>query len=164
MQQELAVETMKNLALSGSGTALAASLTLSEQLNKSYVFLNLELPYWFFLTLMVVLNFVGAFFALKTDYMKANGSRAGNFATAAIVGLFISFIVLPVVQPESTVGVMLIASFVSGLCGTIFLRIIINIINREDLQDELVDLGAGSITMVIKYLKKWRDKILGGGE
>lgn len=164
MQQDLAVETMKNLALSSSGTVLAASLTLSEQLNKSYIFLNLELPYWFFLTLMVILNFVGAFFALKTDYMKANGSRGGNFVTAAIVGLFISFIVLPAVRPESSVATMLVAAPLSGLCGTIFLRIIINIINREDLQDELVDFGAGSIKMGIKYLKKWRDKILGGGE
>ena len=35
---------------------------------------------------------------------------------------------------------MQIASFISGLCGTILLRVIINILNRQDLQEAIVEL------------------------
>ena len=134
-----AVATVKNLALSGSGT-IAAAASLGEQLNTTHVYLNLYLPYWVFLLSMVILNFIGAFFALKTDYMQANGSKISNFFTAVIVGLILSFIVIPTLSPSSGVGLMQIASFISGLCGTILLRVIINILNRQDLQEAIVEL------------------------
>lgn len=160
-----AIETAKAFALSSSGTiAAAASVKLSDQLNVTHTYLNLELPYWFFLMTMVLLNFIGAFFALKTDYMKANGTVVGNFSTAVLVGFILSFIVLPAANPTSSIGLMQIASFVSGLCGTILLRVIINILNRQDLQDELVELGVSSIRLVIKFIKKWFHKIFGGAE
>ena len=159
-----AIETARAFALSGSGTMAAAAIGLGDQLNVTHTYLNLELPYWFFLLTMVLLNFIGAFFALKTDYMQANGTKIGNFFTAFIVGVILSFVVLPVANPTSSVGLMQIASFVSGLCGTILLRVILNILNRQDLQDELVDLGVGSIKMAIKTVKKWISKIFGGAE
>ena len=159
-----AIETARAFALSGSGTMAAAAIGLGDQLNVTHTYLNLELPYWFFLLTMVLLNFVGAFFALKTDYMQANGSKVGNFFTAVLVGFILSFVVLPVASPSSSVGLMQVASFVSGLCGTILLRVIVNILNRQDLQDELVDLGVGSIKMAIKTVKKWVSKIFGGAE
>ena len=159
-----AIETARAFALSSSGTMAAAAVGLGDQLNVTHTYLNLELPYWFFLLTMVFLNFVGAFFALKTDYMQANGTKIGNFFTAVLVGFILSFVVLPVASPKSSVGLMQIASFVSGLCGTILLRVILNILNRQDLQDELVDLGVGSIKMAIKTIKKWVSKISGGAE
>lgn len=140
MQHDLAVQTAKALVLSSSGTIAAASIGLAEQLNVSHAYLNLHLPYWVFLVSMVVLNFIGSGFATQTDYMKANGSRVGNFFTALFVGLFLSFIVLPVASPSASVGLMQIASFISGLCGTILLRVIITILNRQDLFDAVVDL------------------------
>lgn len=140
MQQDFAVETVKHLALSSSGTVIAVTMGLGEQLNASHQYLNLQLPYWVFLVSMIILNFIGAFFALKTDYMQANGSKVGNFSTAVLVGFVLSFVVLPVANPTSSVGLMQIASFISGLCGTILLRVIINIMNRQDLQDAIVEL------------------------
>ena len=137
-----AATTIKYLALSTSGTLAAGAIGLSEQLNMTHDFLNLSLPYWVFLISMVVLNFVGAAFATQTDYMRANGSRIGNFFTAFFVGLFLSLVVLPVASPSASVGLMQIASFISGLCGTIFLRIIINIMNRQDLQDAIANIFA----------------------
>ena len=139
MQQDMAIATLKNLALSGSGT-IAAAASIGQQLNVPHVYLNLQLPYWVFLLSMVLLNFVGAFFALKIDYMQASGSTISNFFTAVMVGLILSFIVIPTISPSSGVGLMQIASFISGLCGTILLRVIINILNRQDLQEALVDL------------------------
>ena len=164
MQQAFAVETVKHLALSSSGTVIAVAMGLGEQLNASHQYLNLQLPYWVFLVSMIILNFIGAFFALKTDYMQANGSKVGNFSTAVLVGFVLSFVVLPVANPTSSVGLMQIASFISGLCGTILLRVIINILNRQDLQDELVDLGVGSIQLMIKFVRKWFNKFFGGNE
>ena len=140
MQQDFAVETVKHLALSSSGALVAVTMGLSEQLNVSHNYLNLQLPYWVFLVSMIVLNFIGAFFALRTDYMEANGTKVGNFFTAALVGFVLSFVVLPATNPTSSVGLMQIASFISGLCGTILLRVVINIMNRQDLQEALVDL------------------------
>ena len=139
MQQDMAIATVKYLAVSGSGT-LAAAASLGAQLNTPHVYLNLHLPYWVFLLSMVLLNFIGAFFALKIDYMQASGTKLDNFATAFLVGLILSFIVIPTISPMSGVGLMQIAAFISGLCGTIFLRVIINILNRQDLQEAIVDL------------------------
>ena len=134
-----AVATVKYLALSASGT-VAAAASIGQQLSVPHVYLNLYLPYWVFLLSMVLLNFIGAFFALRIDYMQASGSAISNFFTAAVVGLILSFIVIPTISPASGVGLMQIASFISGLCGTILLRVIINILNRQDLQEALVDL------------------------
>ncbi|WP_352338298.1 hypothetical protein [Psychrobacter sp. 16-MNA-CIBAN-0192] len=139
MQQDMAIATVKYFAISGSG-AIAAAASLGAQLNTPHVYLNLHLPYWFFLLSMVLLNFIGAFFALKIDYMQVSGSATSNFFTAVTVGLIISFIFIPTISPTSGVGLMQIASFVSGLCGTIFLRVVINILNRQDLQEAIVDL------------------------
>ena len=115
-----AVETARALVVSSSGTIAAVAMGLVEQLNVTHEFLNLSLPYWVFLLSMAVLNFVGAGFATQTDYMKANGSRVGNFFTAFFVGFFLSFVVLPTANPDASVGLMQIASFISGLCGTIY--------------------------------------------
>lgn len=134
-----AVATVKYLALSASGT-IAAAASIGQQLSVPHVYLNLQLPYWVFLLSMVLLNFVGAFFALKIDYMQASGSAISNFFTAVVVGLILSFVVIPTISPASGVGLMQIAAFVSGLCGTILLRVIINILNRQDLQEAIVDL------------------------
>lgn len=145
-----AVETARALVVSSSGTIAAVAMGLVEQLNVTHEFLNLSLPYWVFLLSMAVLNFVGAGFATQTDYMKANGSRVGNFFTALSVGLFLSFVVLPTANPDASVGLMQIASFISGLCGTILSRVVINIMNRQDLQDAIVDL-------IVQQLIKFAD-------
>ena len=143
MQQDMAIATLKYFAISSSGT-LAAAASLGAQLNTPHVYLNLHLPYWVFLVSMVLLNFIGAFFALKIDYMQANGSKISNFFTAVIVGLILSFIIIPTISPSSGVGLMQIASFISGLCGTILLRVTINILNRQDLQEAIIELIVGN--------------------
>lgn len=146
-----AVATVKYLALSASGT-VAAAASIGQQLSVPHVYLNLHLPYWVFLLSMVLLNFIGAFFALKIDYMQASGSAISNFFTAAVVGLILSFIVIPTISPASGVGLMQIASFISGLCGTILLRVVINILSRQDLQDAIADLIVGNTIRLAKTL------------
>lgn len=169
MQQDMAVTAVKHLIISSSGT-LAAAAGLGAQLNAPHVYLNLHLPYWVFLLSMVILNFVGAFFALKIDYMQANGSAISNFFTAVMVGLVLSFVVIPTISPTSGVGLMQIAAFISGLCGTIFLRVIINILNRQDLQEAIVDLIVSNsikladivINLVVAHTAKVLTAILAG--
>lgn len=146
-----AVATVKYLALSASGT-VAAAASIGQQLSVPHVYLNLHLPYWVFLLSMVLLNFIGAFFALRIDYMQASGSAISNFFTAAVVGLILSFIVIPTISPASGVGLMQIAAFVSGLCGTILLRVVINILSRQDLQDAIADLIVGNTIRLAKTL------------
>lgn len=169
MQQDMAVTAVKHLVISSSGT-LAAAAGLGAQLNAPHVYLNLHLPYWVFLLSMVLLNFIGAFFALKIDYMQASGSAISNFFTAVMVGLVLSFVVIPTISPTSGVGLMQIAAFVSGLCGTIFLRVIINILNRQDLQEAIVDLIVSNsirladivINLVVDHTAKVLTAILAG--
>lgn len=169
MQQDMAVTAVKHLIISSSGT-LAAAAGLGAQLNAPHVYLNLHLPYWVFLLSMVILNFVGAFFALKIDYMQSSGSTVSNFFTAVMVGLVLSFVVIPTISPTSGVGLMQIAAFVSGLCGTIFLRVIINILNRQDLQEAIVDLIVSNsikladivINLVVDHTAKVLTAILAG--
>lgn len=169
MQQDMAVTAVKHLIISSSGT-LAAAAGLGAQLNAPHVYLNLHLPYWVFLLSMVILNFVGAFFALKIDYMQASGSAISNFFTAVMVGLVLSFVVIPTISPTSGVGLMQIAAFISGLCGTIFLRVIINILNRQDLQEAIVDLIVSNsikladivINLVVAHTAKVLTAILAG--
>ena len=146
-----AVATVKYLALSASGT-VAAAASIGQQLSVPHVYLNLHLPYWVFLLSMVLLNFIGAFFALRIDYMQSSGSAISNFFTAAVVGLILSFIVIPTISPASGVGLMQIASFISGLCGTILLRVVINILSRQDLQDAIADLIVGNTIRLAKTL------------
>lgn len=146
-----AVATVKYLALSASGT-VAAAASIGQQLSVPHVYLNLHLPYWVFLLSMVLLNFIGAFFALRIDYMQASGSAISNFFTAAVVGLILSFIIIPTISPASGVGLMQIASFISGLCGTILLRVVINILSRQDLQDAIADLIVGNTIRLAKTL------------
>ena len=151
MQQDMAIATVKYLAISSSGT-IAAAASLGAQLNTPHVYLSLHLPYWVFLVSMVVLNFCGAFFALRIDYMQDSGSKAGNFFTAVLVGLILSFVVIPTISPSVGVGLMQIASFISGLCGTILLRVVINILSRQDLQDAIADLIVGNTIKLAKTL------------
>lgn len=169
MQQDMAVATIKYFALSSSGT-LAAAASLGAQLNTPHVYLNLHLPYWVFLLSMVLLNFIGAFFALKTDYMQSSGSTVNNFFTAVMVGLVLSFVVIPTVSPKSGVGLMQLASLISGLCGTILLRVIINILNRQDLQEALVDmivrnsikLAEIAVSLIVDHTAKVLTALLAG--
>lgn len=146
-----AVATVKYLALSASGT-VAAAASIGQQLSVPHVYLNLHLPYWVFLLSMVLLNFIGAFFALRIDYMQASGSTISNFFTAVVVGLILSFVIIPTISPASGVGLMQIASFISGLCGTILLRVVINILSRQDLQDAIADLIVGNTIRLAKTL------------
>ena len=149
MQQDMAITTVKCFLLSGSGSLAAAAAkysvvsgagSLGAQLSITHVYLNLHLPYWVFLVSMVILNFYGAYLSTKTDYMQANGTKLGNLLTAFLVGLILSFVVMPTLSPKTGVGLMQVASFVSGLCGTIFLKVIINVLNRQDLQEAIVEL------------------------
>lgn len=155
MPQNAAVlETARILMVSGAGTA-ASAVSLGMQLNAPHAFLNLQLPYWFFLLSMVALVFFGAFLSLKTDYMRSQGTPVGNFFTALLVGFVISFVILPAIKSEPSIGLMQITAFVSGLCGTVLLRVVLQVMNDEELRESLVK----SIT---RFIGKWVTRIFGG--
>lgn len=140
MPQNVAVfETAKLLMLSAAGTA-ASVASFGIQLNQPYAFFYLQLPLWFFYIAMVILAFIGAFFALMTDYMQSRGTKFGKFCTALSVGLIMSFIVLPTFVTEPSIGLMLITALFGSLSGTILLYMVGRLFSDEELLDAVYDL------------------------
>lgn len=159
MQHDAVIETIRAIGLSGTGL-IASAASLSVHLNTPHIFLSLPFPYWFFLATTVFLTLLGAFLSLKNDYMRAQGTPVGNFFLALITGLVISFVILPVVVKEPSVGILQVAGLFSGMFGTIGLRIFIDLGGDAELRDE-VKLTLKSL--LIKRLK-WIRKTLGGDE
>lgn len=149
-----AIQTAKYLVASASGTALSAA-GLLVQLNQPHVFLYLNLPFWFFLASTIALVFLGAFLSLKNDYMQTQGTPLGNFGLALSVGLVLSFVVLPVVQPEPSVGLMQLSGFFGGLFGTILMRVAVDLVGDEELRQSVVRVGKA---FLIKWLGNFGGK------
>ncbi len=155
MPQNLAVfTTAKLLALSAMGAAASAAsaanaASLSMQLNEPYLFFYLQLPLWFLFITMIVLTFVGAFLSLTTDYMRARGTKTSKFSTALIVGLVISFVVLPTFITEPSPGLMMLTAAVAGFSGTILLYLAGRLISNKELHDAVIDL---IVHRAIKFL------------
>lgn len=155
MPQNLAVfTTAKLLALSAMGAAASAAsaanaASLSMQLNEPYLFFYLQLPLWFLFITMVVLTFVGAFLSLTTDYMRARGTKTSKFSTALIVGLVISFVVLPAFITEPSPGLMMLTAAVAGFSGTILLYLAGRLVSNKELHDAVIDL---IVHRAIKFL------------
>lgn len=138
-QNIAAFQTAKLLTLSAAGTAASAA-SISAQLGQTHNFLYLQLPLWLFLIAMIILTFAGAFLSLTTDYMRARGTFLSKFTTAVIVALFISFVVLPTIITEPSVGLMMITAFFGGLSGTILTYVFMRLLNNKELQDAVIDL------------------------
>lgn len=155
MQQSLAVfTTAKLLALSAMGAAASAAsaanaASLSMQLNEPYLFFYLQLPLWFLFMAMIVLTFASAFLSLTTDYMRARGTKTSKFSTALIVGLVISFVVLPTFITEPSPGLMMLTAAVAGFSGTILLYLAGRLISNKELHDAVIDL---IVHRAIKFL------------
>lgn len=155
MQQSLAVfTTAKLLALSAMGAAASAAsaanaASLSMQLNEPYLFFYLQLPLWFLFIAMIVLTFASAFLSLTTDYMRARGTKTSKFSTALIVGLVISFVVLPTFITEPSPGLMMLTAAVAGFSGTILLYLAGRLISNKELHDAVIDL---IVHRAIKFL------------
>ncbi|KAA0915825.1 hypothetical protein [Psychrobacter sp. ANT_WB68] len=136
-----AFKTAQLLTLSAAGTAASAA-GISAQLGQTHAFFYLQLPLWIFFTAMVVLTFLGAFISLTTDYMRARGTTASKLTTAIAVGLVVSFVVLPTIIREPSVGLMMVTSFFGGLSGTILTYVCMRLLNNKELQDAVIDLIA----------------------
>lgn len=155
MPQNLAVfTTAKLLALSAMGAAASAAsaanaASLSMQLNEPYLFFYLQLPLWFLFIAMIVLTFASAFLSLTTDYMRARGTKTSKFSTALIVGLVISFVVLPTFITEPSPGLMMLTAAVAGFSGTILLYLAGRLISNKELHDAVIDL---IVHRAIKFL------------
>ncbi|MGP5435705.1 hypothetical protein [Psychrobacter alimentarius] len=149
MQPNLAtLEAAKLLTLSTAGTAASAA-GISAQLGQTHDFFYLQLPLWFFYIAMIVLAFAGAFLSLTTDYMRSRGTAWGKFGTAMIVGLVISFVVLPTLIAEPSAGLMMVTAFFGGLSGTILTYVAMRLLNNKELQDAVIDL---IVQRAIKFL------------
>jgi len=143
-----AFKTAQLLTLSAAGTAASAA-GISAQLGQKHAFFYLQLPLWLFFIAMVVLTFLGAFIALTTDYMRARGTTASKFTTAIVVGLVISFVVLPTLITEPSAGLMMVTAFFGGLSGTILTYVSMRLLNNKELQDAVVTL---IVQRFIKFL------------
>lgn len=149
MQPNLAtLEAAKLLTLSTAGTAASAA-GISAQLGQTHAFFYLQLPLWFFYIAMIVLAFAGAFLSLTTDYMRSRGTPWGKFGTAMIVGLVISFVVLPTLITEPSAGLMMITAFGGGLSATILTYVTMRLLNNKELLDAVIDL---IVQRAIKFL------------
>lgn len=151
-----AVQTAKLLALSGGGTIISA-VSVMVQLNEPHSFLYLQLPYWYFLIATIVLVFVGAVLSMTNDYMKKQGTFLGNFLLAIVVGLVISFVILPAVNHKPTVVIMMLTAFFGGLLGTIFLRMILELASDDELRTE-------SKVVLKSFMIRWLKRFSGGGK
>ncbi len=162
-----ALNILRLLMFSGSGTVLSA-VSVIVQLNEPHAFLHLQLPYWYFLSATILLVFVGAVLAMTNDYMREQGTFIGNFALAITVGLVISFVILPAVNDTPSVVIMMLTSFFGGLLGTIFLRMLLDLITDVELRDAVQKVFKIAIIEVLEiianaikgFVKKW----LGGGK
>lgn len=145
---------VKHLALTGSGTILSAA-GLIVQLNQPHLFMRLLLPYWFFLVSTFVLVLIGAFFSLRSDYMRSQGTPVGNFFLAVLVGLVLSFVILPAFVDEPSVGWMQLTGIVGGMFGTLALRVMIDLSGDDELRE--------AAKRVMKaFILKWLSRFGGG--
>lgn len=147
-QNIAALKTAQSLTLSAAGTAASAA-GISAQLGQTHAFFYLQLPLWFFYIAMIVLAFLGAFLSLTTDYMRTRGTFWGKFFTAIIVGLVVSFVVLPTLIAEPSAGLMMVTAFFGGLSGTILTYVSMRLLNNKELQDAVIDL---IVQRAIKFL------------
>lgn len=143
-----AFKTAQLLTLSVAGTAASAA-GISAQLGQTHAFFYLQLPLWLFFIAMIVLTFAGAFLSLTTDYMRSRGTYWGKFGTALTVGLVVSFVVLPTIIREPSVGLMMVTAFFGGLSGTILTYVCMRLLSNKELQDAVIDL---IVQRFIKFL------------
>lgn len=160
-----AVNAARLLAASGSGTAISA-VSVMVQLNEPHAFLHLQLPYWYFLIATIILVFVGAVLAMTNDYMKKQGTFLGNLLLAIVVGFVISFVILPAINDKPTVVVMMLTAFFGGLLGTIFLRMILEVVADDELRASVVNILKSSILesveLISNALKSFVGRWFGG--
>ncbi|MEG9303340.1 hypothetical protein [Psychrobacter celer] len=160
-----AVNATKLIAASGSGTVISA-VSVMVQLNEPHAFLHLQLPYWYFLIATIVLVFVGAVLAMTNDYMRQQGTFWGNLLLAIVVGFVISFVILPAINDKPTVVVMMLTAFFGGLLGTIFLRMILEVVADDELRTSVANIIKTSILesveLISDALKSFVSKWFGG--
>ena len=160
-----AIQTAKLLAVTGGGTVVSA-VSVMIQLNEPHAFLHLQLPYWYFLIATILLVFVGAILAMTNDYMRLQGTFLSNLLLAATVGFVISFVILPAVDNQPTVIIMMMTAFFSGLLGTIFLRILLDVMTDDELRSAVKvavrSVVIDSLTIVASGIKRFLTKWFGG--
>lgn len=143
-----AVQTAKYLTLSATGAAASAA-SLGAQLNQTHAFLYLQLPLWYFYVAMVVLSFIGAFWALATDTMQVRGNAISKVVTAITVGLVSSFIILPLVTEQPPVAVMMFVALAGSFSGTVLLYLLANVLGDDELRESVLKVIKDSIHTVI---------------
>lgn len=143
-----AVQVAKGIVLTAAGAA-ASAVGLGAQLNQTYAFLYLQLPLWYFYLAMIVLSFVGSFWALFTDTVQSRGNPYLKMFVAFSVGIVSSFIILPMFSSQPPVEVMLGMALAGSFSGTILLFLVADVINDEELRREvLVVLKTGVVEVI----------------
>lgn len=134
-----ATQIAKGFVFSVSGVAASATAVgLGAQLNQTYAFLYLQLPLWYFYIAMIVLSFIGSFWALFTDTLQSRGNPILKVLVAVSVGLVSSFIILPMFSNQPPVEVMLGVSLAGSFSGTVLLFLIADVLNDEVLRKDVV--------------------------
>lgn len=143
-----AAQVAKGMMFAATGAA-ASAVGLGAQLNQTYAFLYLQLPLWYFYVAMVILSFLGSFWALFTDTVQARGNPYLKTLVAFTVGIVSSFIILPMFSAQPPVEVMLGMALAGSFSGTVLLFLVADVINDEELRREvLVVLKTGVIEVV----------------
>jgi len=162
-----ASQVAKGILFTATGAA-ASAVSLGAQLNQTYAFLYLQLPLWYFYIAMVVLSFIGAFWALFTDTMQSRGNPVLKALVAVTVGLVSSFVVLPMFAAQPPVEVMLGVSLAGSFSGTVLLFLIADVLNDDKLKRDVVTvLKMGvleAVTIVVDRFKSIVKAIFKGGD
>jgi hypothetical protein len=137
------------MVTASSAAASAAGIGVSTQLNQTHAFLHLQLPLWYFYIAMIILSFVGAFWALFTDTMQSRGNPFLKAVVAFTVGIVSSFVILPLFSEEPPLAVMLVVALAGSFSGTVLLFLIADVMNDQQLRaDVLKILKTGVIDII----------------
>ena len=161
-----AVQVAKGIMFTATGAA-ASAVGLGAQLNQTYAFLYLQLPLWYFYVAMVILSFIGSFWALFTDTMQSRGNPLLKTLVAFTVGLVSSFIILPMFAQQPPVEVMLGVALAGSFSGTVLLFLIADVLNDEKLRNDVVTvlkMGVVEVaTIIVERVKSIVTAIFKGG-
>ena len=136
-----------------SGVVTTTAVSLSSQLDKTHYFFYLNIPFWAIIIAMLVLIFFGAMLSAMTENVIGVFSRLKRFVTSIFVGIFISFIIIPMVQEEPNIGGLLLWSFLGSFLGAGLSFMALSVVRDVFTDAKLTNSMSDSVKRILK--EKW---------
>ena len=136
MPQNLIAIKIAQSAVLAAASTVASGVSIAIQLSTPHEYLGLQIEYKYFLIASIVLCFAGALLSLRVDFVKKlDSSQWSKVATAMLVGLVITFLILPLAISTPSVLFLMITAFFGSLAGTILLHLIFELMGDKELLD-----------------------------